>query len=223
MQKYLFIALVLVLPVFASAHVVVMPGEVGVGLRQIFNASVPNEKEIPTVGLRLVIPAGLESVTPNVKPGWKVDIKKEGEGEDAVVKEINWTGGSIPDGMRDDFFFRAMAPAEATTLQWKAYQTYSDGTVVAWDVNENDIPLNAEGEHESETMNPYSETKVVNDLIKEESPVVATPVDDNGGKDMRKNGRGCWGITGGMAAIALVLSAYAVYMLRCRPNTTLPQ
>lgn len=118
------------------AHVEVMPEEVVVAVRQDFTTGVPNEKDIPTTQVRLVIPAGLESVTPYVKPGWEIETKKTGEGEDALVTEIIWSGGEIGVGLRDSFVFRAMIPSEATTLVWKAYQTYSDGTVVSWDQEE---------------------------------------------------------------------------------------
>ncbi len=215
-------ALVLVLPVFASAHVTVKPNEVGVGAWQTFNVSVPVERDVATVGIRLVIPEGLEYVTPNVKPGWNVKTMKMGEGEEAMVHEITWTGGSIPAERRDDFFFGTHVPATEGTLKWKAYQTYADGVVVSWDIDEADQPKDASGEEDFSSKGPYSETKIINDLAKEETPVVAAPTEKEG-KDRMKDGRGCWGLTLGTSLIALILSAYAVYMVRRRPSTTLPR
>lgn len=148
----------------AYAHVVVKPSEVGIGKFQTFTIGVPVEKEVATIGIRLVIPEGLKYVTPNVKPGWTITEKKSGGGESAMVTEINWTGGNIPAGQRDDFIFSAQARANETTLQWKAYQTYADGSVVSWDA--------APTEEESD-KGPYSETKVVNDLL------VHQPTDHN--------------------------------------------
>lgn len=140
-----------------SAHVVVRPEEVGIGKFQTFSISVPNEKAIPTVGIRLVIPSGLKHVSPTVKTGWTIETKKDGEN----VTEIVWSGGSIPAERRDDFSFSAQTPAEATTLAWKAYQVYSDGTVVAWDQNPDEEEKHAS---ESAEKTPYSQTKVVNDI-----------------------------------------------------------
>lgn len=140
-------------PAVAFAHVVVSPAEVPVASSQTFNTGVANEKDMAVTGLRLVMPAGLNEVSPTVKPGWNVDIKKDGD----TVTELNWTGGSIPAGQRDDFTFGAQAPAKTTTLAWKAYQTYEDGTIVAWDQTPN-------GKDE-ESATPYSETKVINDLV----------------------------------------------------------
>ncbi|HSX40377.1 MAG TPA: DUF1775 domain-containing protein, partial [Candidatus Saccharimonadales bacterium] len=77
----------------AFAHVVVHPSTAGVASFQEFSMSVPTEKDFPTVGLKLLIPGGLQMVTPNVKPGWTITEKKIGTGEDALVSEIDWTGG----------------------------------------------------------------------------------------------------------------------------------
>lgn len=145
----------------AFAHVIVHPNQVGVAAFQEFTMSVPTEKDNPTVAVKLLIPDGLNMVTPNVKAGWTITVKKQGDGEDAKVTEIDWTGGSIPADQRDDFIFQAQVPAKETTLNWKAYQTYSDGTVVAWDHD----PKLSKGPDDDSAPPPYSTTKVVNDLI----------------------------------------------------------
>jgi uncharacterized protein YcnI len=144
-----------------SAHVVVGPAEVKTATRQDFTVGVPNEKDIPTTQVRLVIPEGLESVTPYVKPGWEIEMKRSGEGEEERVTEITWKGGEVGVDLRDGFTFRAMTPADETTLIWKAYQTYSDGTVVSWDQEEEEEA--GHGEEES-TSGPYSESRIVAEL-----------------------------------------------------------
>ena len=140
----------------ASAHVTVKPAEVVTAGFQTFTVSVPNEKDIPTTSIKLVMPSGLEHVSPTQKAGWQIDIEKEGEGEGAVVKSITWSGSTVGAGFRDDFTFSAKVPDNATKLQWKAYQTYSDGTVVSWDKAD-------EGGHGEVAANsgPFSVTKVV--------------------------------------------------------------
>jgi len=139
-------------PVFA--HVVVSPDQVGIGEYQEFSISVPNEKEISTTGVKLIVPSSIRSVTPNVKPGWTIDVVKDGE----TVKEISWTGGSIPAGQRDKFLFQTQAPATATTLVWKAIQTYEDGSTVEW------IHEPAGESHGENSDPPYSTTQVIDDL-----------------------------------------------------------
>lgn len=139
----------------ALAHVSVKPSTVASGAFQTFTVSVPNERENPTTGIRLVIPDGLKHVTPSVKAGWDVDLRKETVDGQEVVKEIIWQNGSIPAERRDDFSFSAQAPATTGSLAWKAYQSYQDGEVVAWD--------QAPGGSDDHSSNPYSETTVVED------------------------------------------------------------
>lgn len=158
----LFIVAFLFSPLPTFAHVVVKPNSVGIGTYQSFTVGVPVEKDMPTTELRLVIPEGLAHITPNVKPGWKITVKKAAEGEDSAITEIKWEGGIIPEGQRDEFVFSAKVPASATELHWKAYQTYQDGTVVAWDAAHE-----AETGHSdtsAEKSGPYSTTQVVDDL-----------------------------------------------------------
>lgn len=183
------LASVLVFASTAFAHVVVSPKEVGVGKFQSFSVGVPVEKDIPTVGVRLLLPEGLNYVTPNVKPGWTITVKKEPvmkdgkqvmseDGDEKVERasEIIWAGGSVPAGQRDDFLFSAQVPAATTTITWKAYQTYADGSVVAWDASSQavaDQKKNTDEQvkndanyklAESAVLHPYSETKVIDDL-----------------------------------------------------------
>jgi len=156
---------VLAIPAVASAHVIVTPAQVGIGDDQTFQTAVPNEKDIPVTGLKLIIPAGLNEVSPNVKPGWNIQVVKSGD----TVTEIDWTGGSVPAGQRDEFVFGAQTPSKATSLNWKAYQTYADGSVVAWDQN----PTGKD----DDSATPYSVTKVVNDLTT--TPAATTTTGSN--------------------------------------------
>ena len=164
-----FIA-VLLIPAVATAHVAVQPSEVGIGKTQVFGISIPTEKEVPTVGVRIVLPSGLQEVKPTVKAGWQIETKTTGEGDKKEVSEIIWTGGSIPAEQRDEFSFSAQVPAQATTLLWKAYQTYQDGSVVTWDQTPTGSD-DAEGD-----KGPYSTTKVVDDLA---TPATSTTKNNN--------------------------------------------
>lgn len=188
----------------AFAHVVVKPAEVGVGQFQTFIVSVPNEKDTSTVAVRLIVPRGLEHVSPNVKPGWNIEIKKAGEsmkgeilntGEKApdpeTVTEIVWTGGSIPAGQRDDFLFSAKVPADTGELTWMAYQTYSDGTTVSWD---SAPTADHDQAAEDPLKGPASKTKIINDL-KAES---AAPILEIG--DAKEN------LTLALAVLAIVIA-----------------
>lgn len=159
-----FISLFFVTPTFA--HVIVYPKQAGVAQTQVFDMSVPAEKNNPTIAVKLLIPTGVQDVVPNVKPGWTISVEKK---EDNVT-EIDWTNGSIPAGQRDDFYFQAQVPPTATTLKWKAYQTYQDGSVIAWDHNPTASP------EDGSASAPYSTTQVVNDLA--QKPTVNSSSDN---------------------------------------------
>ncbi len=141
----------------ASAHSVVTPNQAGVASFTNFSLGVPSEKPQATVSVRLLIPSGLKFVTPFVKPGWTIAVKKDGDN----VTEIDWTGGSIPAEQKDQFMFSAQVPSQPTTLAWKVYQTYKDGSVVSWD---QDPAKTGDSDDDSAAVGPYSTTQIVNDL-----------------------------------------------------------
>lgn len=143
---------VLLVPAAASAHVVVTPGMVSPGATTIFRMSVPNERQTIVTQVKLTIPSGVSEVTPTVHPGWTITTQKSGD----TISSISWGGGQIPAGQRDDFTFNAIAPADAGTLNWKAYETYSDGTLVSWD----QTPNGTDNDNPQLTSGPYSVTKV---------------------------------------------------------------
>lgn len=148
-------------PVFA--HVIVHPSQIGIATVQEFTLTMPNEKNIPTVALKLVLPPGLADVIPNETPGWTVSTQTKNN----HVTEIDWTNGNLPVGQRVDFLFQAQVPPTPTILKWKAYQTYSDGEVVSWDqAPASDNPMDMKGMTMKDftKMGPYSTTQVINDL-----------------------------------------------------------
>ncbi len=140
----------------ADAHVVVSPKTAPGNTYQIFSVGVPSERLDTTVGLRLLIPSGVQSVRPNVKPGWQIMFTSEKINGKDVVTEISWTGGKVPPAFRDDFYFSVKTPT-SSPLIWKAYQTYADGTVVSWD---QEPVSNATSSHDV-PVGPYSETTIV--------------------------------------------------------------
>ncbi len=154
---------VALIPAVASDHVIVTPQQAGIGQELTFNVSVPDERTTAVTNLRLLIPSGVGDVTPTEKAGWTIQTKTGGS--DSHITEIDWSGASIPVGERDDFSFSAQVPSSATTLDWKAYQTYADGTTVHWD----QTPV---GDEDDATGNagPYSRTQIVNDLNANTTP-----------------------------------------------------
>jgi uncharacterized protein YcnI len=192
----------------ASAHVAVRPDKAGVGAYTTFTVSVPSEKALDTVAVALTMPDGLNAVTPTVKPGWTVTRKTETRNGAEVVTAITWTAGKIPPHMRDDFTFSAQVPAAETKLLWKAYQTYSDGSLVAWDLGPNDPqPKTADGKNDFSRSGPGSQTSVVNDLAGTEHM-----------NQMMADHKGDGAATTSLAVsmVALALSAAAIALARRR-------
>lgn len=136
----------------AFAHSVVSPSQTLTSKYENFSLGVPSEKNSATIDVRLLVPDRLDNVMPFVKPGWKIVVSKNSAGK---VTQIEWSGGSIPAGEKDIFLFTARTPQTPTELVWKAYQTYADGEVIAWDQN----PMNGA----TKSANPYSVTDVVAD------------------------------------------------------------
>ena len=158
-------------PVFA--HAVVKPNTAGIGSFTDFTLGVPSEKDVATVGVKLMLPDGLNNFSPIVKSGWKVDVKTSTVNaqpdDDGNLKpvpvEINWTGGSVPAGQKDFFIFSAQVPAKETELDWKIIQTYADGSTVSWTIGPNDQqPKDDKGKPDFSKFGPFSKTMVVNDL-----------------------------------------------------------
>lgn len=133
MKKYVIalsmsIAMLLALGGTAFAHVGVTPKSSSPAAWETYTIKVPNEKDIPTTGLRLVMPKGGAFHGSSVNKEWNVETVKK----DDKVTEIKWTGGEVPAEQFETFQITVQNPPKPTTLVWKAYQTYEDGSVVAW-------------------------------------------------------------------------------------------
>ena len=153
----------LCIPGIAMAHVIVTPNKAGIGQELVFNVSVPNEQQTPVTSVKLLIPSGVTNVTPTMQYGWTIVTTNNNDPHDPEIATITWSG-NIPVGRRDDFSFGAQVPGTATDLDWKAYQTYADGTVVHWDQTPSGSD-DAVG-----TAGPYSVTHVINDLSASTTP-----------------------------------------------------
>jgi uncharacterized protein YcnI len=201
----------------ASAHVSVKPAQVGIGAFQTFTVSVPTEKDVPTVGVRLVVPEGLEHVSPTVKPGWTINLvhgagtaqsTEPGHAAEEVVKEIVWTAGSIPAHFRDEFTFSAKVPASETNIVWKAYQTYRDGSVVGWELAPGEEqPKKADGTSDYSTKGPASVTKVINDL---------QPAQNNQQEQTPAKTKNTDALV--VSMVSVVLSVLAIYIAKRKPS-----
>jgi uncharacterized protein YcnI len=112
----------------AWAHVVVSPEEVTAEDYATLTVSVPTEKEVPTMKIRVEVPDGfiLSGVQP--VPGWDYSFEEDG----GLITGVTWSGGEIKPREFQQFLVQAKAPEKPGEYPWKAFQTYDDGSVVEW-------------------------------------------------------------------------------------------
>ena len=108
------------------AHVIVTPRESASGTEQVYTVRVPTEGTVATTALELEIPAALHvmAVTPGVD--YSFDVRKEGD----RIAAITWKREIAPKTFAL-FTFTAHNPASGA-LQWKAHQTFADGSMRHW-------------------------------------------------------------------------------------------
>jgi len=119
----------------AFAHVSVNPRRAISGTHHVaFTVRAPVEKDIPTVELKILIPpewkdAGGKVDRVELDPLWDVSIERD---EDDWIKSVTWSGAEAPDYSFIQFNVIITMPQLTGMQQIKAYQKYSDGSVVAW-------------------------------------------------------------------------------------------
>ncbi|GEM47853.1 DUF1775 domain-containing protein [Deinococcus cellulosilyticus] len=139
LKKIVSVSLALLLSVaFAHATVKTESGatESLAGKSETYRLQVPVEKDSATTQIRMLIPDGVKITRFLQLPGWTRTMEKDANGR---VTSVTWTGNLEPMEFAR-FFFSATNPAGTGTLSWKVYQTYADGTTVAWDDSSADTP-----------------------------------------------------------------------------------
>ncbi|MEW9699750.1 YcnI family protein [Paenibacillus sp. SI8] len=128
----ILLALSMLLAGIASAHVVVYPKETTQGTYEKFTVRVPSEKDQPTV--KVEVKFALDSVAISrfePKAGWTYELAKDTSGK---ITGVTWkaTGDGLSSTEFGDFNMQGKVADTATQIQWKAYQTYKDGSIVEW-------------------------------------------------------------------------------------------
>jgi periplasmic copper chaperone A len=126
----------------AAAHVTANPTEAAADGYTMITFRVPHGcDDSPTTRLSIQIPDGVESVTPEIVPGWEVEVS-------ADEKEVTWTGGPLPNHRFTDFGISMKMPnTPDETVYFPAVQTCEQGES-AW------VQIAAEGEPEPELPAP---------------------------------------------------------------------
>ncbi|MBT2642897.1 YcnI family protein [Bacillus sp. ISL-41] len=116
----------------ASAHVTVQPQETSQGSYEVFTVRVPSEsQDALTTKVEVKFPEEVNVTRFEAKPGWTYTVQKDDTGK---ITSATWTteGKGLTESEFVQFNIQGKVGDEATELVWKAYQTYSDGSVVEW-------------------------------------------------------------------------------------------
>jgi uncharacterized protein YcnI len=128
----------------AWAHVGITPTSAPKGSDAVLAFTVPDESDTAsTVTVAVFFPTDHPIADALVEPiaGWtaKVEmmhvakaIKTDSGSVNDAVKSVTWTGGHIVPGDFQQFKVSVGLPSDASSLEFKALQTYSDGTLVSW-------------------------------------------------------------------------------------------
>lgn len=132
------VALTLVSPLAASAHVTIDKPSAEPGSYTTLNVKVPTEMDIPTTKITMTIPEH-EGLNASYAPvaGWDTVVTGQGDSPDDTV--IVWTaqdGQGIAEGQFLMFPISLGAVPDVDKLVLSVDQEYSDGTVVSWSETE---------------------------------------------------------------------------------------
>lgn len=82
----------------------------------------------PTRQITVSVPQGVRGVRPMPKPGWTIEIAREGE----AVQAVTWTAKSAQDMLAsahyDEFVLTARLPQEAGAMYWPVRQACLEGS-----------------------------------------------------------------------------------------------
>jgi uncharacterized protein len=224
----------------AAAHVtVVAPGATAGDTDATIVFRVPDESDTAsTVGLKLRLPTDtpIAGVLVAPQPGWtarvtRSKLSKPIQTDDGaitdVVSEVVWTadpGAGINPGFFGEFtIIGGKLPTGATTLTFKAIQSYSDGEQVAW-IDQVDDGSGSEPEHPAPVLHlaAASSAPAGSNSAPATSPagssaaptVVATPA--HPASRSSDNGRATAGVVLGGAGVALGAAALLLALRRVR-------
>ena len=108
----------------AFGHAVVTPAASRPAEQQVYTLTVPSERDSDVISVALQVPADIDSLLVDGKPGWRASLEREGD----RIAVVRWTGGKIAPDRYDTFRFIARNPVREGELEWKVIQRYTDST-----------------------------------------------------------------------------------------------
>lgn len=151
----------------ALAHATLEKGEAALGSTYKAVFRVPHGCEgKPTTTVRVQIPEGFIAVKPMPKAGWALEKVRgayaksydyHGTPMTEGVKEIVWSGGSLPDDEYDEFILRGTLAGDfkvGETVYFPIVQECPDGAAERW------IEIPAEGQKADDLAKPAPGIKI---------------------------------------------------------------
>ncbi|MEZ3159884.1 YcnI family protein [Microbacterium sp. BWT-B31] len=116
------IALAVAAPLAASAHVTVTTDSATAGGYGVLTFAFSHGCDgSPTTALKIDIPEGITSVAPTIMPGWQVDIVRDGDQHDGLVRQVTYTAEAPVDSGYRVAFDLSVGYGEETAGQTLAF------------------------------------------------------------------------------------------------------
>ena len=128
-RQFLFavVALSVLLPADAGAHVSITPRESTQGATEKYTVRIPTEGKVATIAAELEVPEGVIVETLQAPAGFDYEVTRE---DDRIVA-ITWKADVKP-GEFIEVAFVARNPRQGRQLVWTLRQRFADGTVTDW-------------------------------------------------------------------------------------------
>ena len=107
------------------------------GKWETYTLNVPTETEVPTIQVRLLVPRDFEIEMIGHSPLWQIAKSRDERG---YIREVTWSGSSIPPQTFAEFKLLVRNPATPGTSLWKIEQFYQDGSVATWEAQTQIVP-----------------------------------------------------------------------------------
>ena len=105
---------------------------------ETYTLNVPTETEAPTVQVRLLVPRDFEIEMLEHSQVWQIARARDERG---YIREITWSGSSIPPQTFAEFKLLVRNPTAPGTYVWKIEQYYQDGPAATWEAQTQIVPL----------------------------------------------------------------------------------
>jgi uncharacterized protein YcnI len=121
------VAMTMMLPVVASAHVSITPRESTQGATEKYVVRIPTEGKVATTAADIEVPEGVIVETLQAPMGWTYDVKRKDDRIAAVTIKAH-----VKPGEFIEVGIVARNPRQGTQIVWTLRQRFADGTVTDW-------------------------------------------------------------------------------------------